>query len=416
MPHASVTSRNAWLTAGLAGFAVTTGTLVGLILPSPPDAPAFLPGGLAAPLALFGPPVPAPRATAATVPAWLTDRLSPPDPGTARPAEVAAFFARIAPAEATALTRRFPEIVGNLDGAPTALRYTANAMRFPQAAGRQILAYDESAGGRLVEVLGDLDTADRTVILIPGVDTDVTNFDTGLGKVERRAPRWQAHRLHDRITTAHPDTRIAVVAWLGYDPPEGMGTATVREDRAAAGAAALVRFVDGLLLGHPDRSVVLVGHSYGSTVTGLAAPHLGAQVTDLIAIGSPGMGVTDRPDLRTSARVWACAAPGDWIRRVPGVRLLGLGHGTLPSDPEFGALPLPCDDVTGHDGYYDPGASALPAIGAIAAGGIPRTDPGAGSAAAGLLGPAGERGVAGEHVATGDTPESLAARTEGDVE
>jgi hypothetical protein len=366
MPNALVKSRNAQVTASFAGVAVTAGALLGLNLPAPPGTAVPGPAGLV-PLSLLGSPRVEPSPVPETLPAWLSDRLLPPDPRTATPAAVAAFFGRIAPAEAAALAGRFPEIVGNLDGAPPALRYTANAMRFPQPAGRQILAFDDRGDGRLAEVLGDLDTADRVAILIPGVDTEVANFDAGLGGVERRSPRWQARSLLDRIETDHPGTRVAVVAWLGYDPPEGVSAAAVREDRAAGGAEALARFVDALLLGRPDRSVVVVGHSYGSTVAGLAAPRLSPQVTDLVAIGSPGMGVTDRSDLHTGAEVWACAAPGDWIRRVPGVRVLGLGHGTLPSDPEFGARPLPCDDVDGHDGYFVPGASALPALAAVVA-------------------------------------------------
>jgi pimeloyl-ACP methyl ester carboxylesterase len=390
MPRALVKSRNTPMAATLAGLAAA---LFGLSLPQGvaaslsdslaalPDSLAALPGSLAtlpgspaAPIALLGPPRPVRSPAPATVPAWLADQLSPPDPRATTPAEVSAFFARITDDQAATLTRRYPEIVGNLDGAPAAFRYAANASRFPQSAGRQILAFDDRGDGRLAEVLGDLGTAGRVVILVPGVDTELANFDSGLGGVERRSPRWQAHRLHDQIRAAHPDAGVAVVSWLGYDPPEGMSAATIREDRAAAGAEALARFVDGLLLGHPDRSVAVVGHSYGSTVAGLAAPHLSGQVTDLVAIGSPGMGVGDRFGLHTSARVWACAAPDDWIRRVPGIRFLGLGHGTLPSDPEFGALPLPCDEVEGHDGYFVPGTSALPAIAEIATG-VPTSPP-----------------------------------------
>ncbi|GIE30942.1 hypothetical protein Ait01nite_039870 [Actinoplanes italicus] len=420
MPHALIKSRNARMTAALAGL---TGLAVcGLSLPMPHDATAFPPGSLGAPITLLRPPLPGqpaavplfrrPRAVAppspAVVHAWLADPLSPPDPLTTTPAEVSAFFARVSSDEAAILARSHPEIVGNLDGAPTALRYTANAARFPQSADRQILAFDDHADGRVVEVLGDLDTADRVVILIPGADTEVANFDNGLGDVERRSPRWQARRLQERIQAADPGARAAVVAWLGYDPPEGMGVAVVREDRAAAGAEALTRFVDGLLLGRPDRSVAIVGHSYGSTVAGLAAPHLSGRVTDMVAIGSPGMGVADRSALHTSARVWACAAPDDWIRRVPGVRFLGMGHGTLPSDPEFGALPLPCDDVEGHDGYFVPGASALPAIADIVIG-IPSPSPATGAAASRLVaGALTSAFVAGEPVGWADP----AAQTE----
>ncbi|MBO3741873.1 alpha/beta hydrolase [Actinoplanes flavus] len=344
-----VTPRRTVLAATLTGLALAGGSVLGPARPAPPPAPA----GLAA---------------------WLADPLAPPDPVTATPARMAAYFAALAPADATALAHRHPRITGNLDGAPPALRYAANRQRHPQAATRQILGFDDRADGRMIEVLGDLDTADRVVILVPGVDTDLAGFDTGLGGVQRRAPAWQARRLDERIRDGHPGARVAVVAWLGYDPPEGGGRDIVREDRAAAGALALQRFVDGLVLADADRSIVVAGHSYGSIVAGLAAPGLPAQVTDIVALGSPGMGVADRSGLRTGARVWACASPGDWIRRVPGVRILGLGHGTLPSDPEFGALPLPCDDVDGHDGYFEPHTTSLRALADLAAA-LPDGDP-----------------------------------------
>jgi hypothetical protein len=66
--------------------------------------------------------------------------------------------------------------------------------------------------------------------------------------------------------------------------------------------------------------------------------------------------------------VGAAEAPTDWIRRLPGVRLFGLGHGRHPADPEFGARALPTDGVAGHDGYLVPGAATLAAIGLIAVG------------------------------------------------
>ena len=314
---------------------------------------------------LFNPTQPTPAIAQATVPGWLADPIAPPDPRTATPTQTANFFARIKPAEASALVRRYPEIVGNLDGAPTALRYAANKARYPQSKGRQILAFDDRGDGRIVEVLGDLDTAVRVVILVPGVDDNLADFDTGHGGVQRRAPAWQARRLHDQIHAIDPGARVAVVAWLGYDPPEGVRRDALREDRAAAGAISLNHFIDGLVLGRPRLSVMVIGHSYGSTVAGLAAPRMTPRVTDIVSIGSPGMGVTGRAALHTTARVWAGSAPDDWIHRVPGVQLLGIGHGRLPSDPAFGALPLPCTDVDGHDGYFVPGTSALPAMAAI---------------------------------------------------
>ncbi|GGM61346.1 alpha/beta fold hydrolase [Dactylosporangium sucinum] len=214
--------------------------------------------------------------------------------------------------------------------------------------------------GRALEIVGDLAAARTVVVLVPGVDTTAANFDTGLGGVQRRAPAWQARQLAAAI--GRPD--VVVIAWLGYEPPEGVRLAAVREDRAAAGALALRAFVARL----PGDRIVLVGHSYGSTVVGLAAPRLDRRVTDLVALGSPGMGADRAADLHTTARVWAGSAASDWTRRLPGLRILGAGHGTHPADPAFGALALPVDGVEGHDGYFVTGTPTLGALAGLARG------------------------------------------------
>ncbi|MEV0565150.1 alpha/beta hydrolase [Dactylosporangium sp. NPDC050588] len=367
------------------------------------------------------------------------------------------------------------------------------------------------ANGLAVEVVGDPSTAATVVVLVPGVATTATNFDRGLGGVQRRAPAWQARQLATRAadlqqppsaaspaasdtsspaaspagvplgpSSAAPSTSppaassvaspagssaaapaagsvspgpssvaspagssaaapaagsvppgpssvaspagssaaspaagsgspgsssvvspagspaaspaagsgspgrsaassgaaasvgrrggVAVIAWLGYHPPGGIRLDAVREDAAASGADALLRFLRDV----DAPRIVLVGHSYGSTVIGLAAARLdagtGGRVTDIVALGSPGMGVDRAADLRTTARVWAGTAPGDWTRRLPGLRILGAGHGTHPTDPAFGATPLPVDGVTGHDGYFVPGTASLDALAALANG------------------------------------------------
>lgn len=233
------------------------------------------------------------------------------------------------------------------------------------AAGRRFLLFDRAGDGFAAEVLGDLATADRIVVLVPGVGTTLADFDRGLGGVARRAPAVQARNLHAELLRQDPDARVAVVAWLGYDPPDGWGLAVATADRAMAGAAALDGFVRRLTAERPAATVALIGHSYGSVVLGLAAAGLPTQVTDLVAIGSPGMGVDSAAELGTTAQVWAGQAAGDWIRRVPGVRVLGLGHGRHPADPAFGARALPVDGVDGHDGYLEPGTPTLTALAAI---------------------------------------------------
>ena len=223
--------------------------------------------------------------------------------------------------------------------------------------GRRFLAFDARGDGRAVEVVGDIATGVRVVVLVPGVGTTVRDFDRGLGGVARRAPAVQARAVYDAVRGADPSARVAVVAWLGYDPPEGLSLEAARDLRARAGASALVSFVRAL---PPAAAVTLIGHSYGALVVGLAAPQL-PRVTDLVALGAPGMGASHASDLG-GARVWSALAADDWIRRVPQLQLRHLGHGRRPSARAFGAFPLPTAGVAGHDGYLCPGSTTLTAV------------------------------------------------------
>jgi hypothetical protein len=238
----------------------------------------------------------------------------------------------------------------------------------PGADGRRFLLRDTRDDGYAVEVVGDLGTADRIVVLVPGVANTLANFDRGLADVARRAPAVQARALLAEIVAVQPGARAAVVAWLGYDAPDGLGLDVAREGLARAGAPALTRFVARLAAERPAAAITVVGHSYGAVVLGLAARDLDANVTDLVALGAPGMGVHRADDLDTAARVWAAEAPTDWIQHVPGVRLLDLGHGTRPGRAAFGARPLPTDGVTGHDGYLAAGSTTLHAVALVALG------------------------------------------------
>lgn len=259
-------------------------------------------------------------------------------------------------------------VAGDPADARTAMAAAGAPYRDWAAAGRRFLLFDPTGDGFAAEVLGDPATAERIAVLVPGVGTTLADFDRGLGGVARRAPAAQARRLYAELVRSSPHARVAVVAWLGYDPPDGWGLSVVTEDRAVSGAAALTGFVRRLAGDRPAAAITVIGHSYGSVVLGLAAARLPAQVTDLVALGSPGMGVDHAADLGTGARVWAAEAAADWIRHVPGVRVLGLGHGRRPTTTGFGARPLPTDGVTGHDGYFEPCGATLPALAQVVLG------------------------------------------------
>ncbi|MER7002852.1 alpha/beta hydrolase [Dactylosporangium sp. NPDC000555] len=298
---------------------------------------------------------------------WAADPRHLPDPVSTPPAAVRDALAQVGAPED--LVHRYPGVVGNLDGAPFALRYEANARAMATAGeahpGRYLL-FDPRGNGHVAQVYGELDTADRVAVLVPGAGNRLYNFWHGVGGVAIRSPSRQAANLY---TAAGAPAGLAVVAWLGYDPPRALDAGAAREDLARAGADALVRFVAGIIALRPHATVALIGHSYGSTVIGLAAPGLPGQVTDLAVVASPGMGVTRAGDLHTTARVWAGLADRDVVRLVPNVRLLGLGHGRAPTDPAFGARVFAARDVAGHDHYLDVGTDSLRTLAAIASAG-----------------------------------------------
>jgi len=225
--------------------------------------------------------------------------------------------------------------------------------------GRQFLAFDPRGNGRVVEVFGDLGTADRIAVLVPGVSTTADNFNTGLDDVRDRAPAVQARALYDATRAKAPGQRLAVIAWLGYDAPQGVGRTAAREELARAGADALDRFTEDLATMRPGARVTVIGHSYGSVVTGLAAARLPSQVKDLVVVGSPGMGVSRAADLHTSAHLWAGQSSQDWINWVPALRVWGAGHGTLPTTPGFGDIVFGTNGVIDHDHYLAPGTQSL---------------------------------------------------------
>ncbi|MEV0615259.1 alpha/beta hydrolase [Nonomuraea sp. NPDC050404] len=222
---------------------------------------------------------------------------------------------------------------------------------------RRFLSFDGRDGGRSAEVFGDLATAGRVAVLVPGADTGFERY---------RRLRADALALRHEL-----GERVAVVAWLGYKTPRTFEAAvltTARADGAVPGLQALVRELG------PAR-VSLLCHSYGAVVCGRAAPGLGG-VAGIVLYGGAGTGTTG--PLRTSAPVWAARGSGDWIAAVPHVRFRlpfgDLGLGQDPVSPGSGARVFAAGDG-GHSDYLRPGSLSLRNIAAIVSGATPVSAP-----------------------------------------
>ncbi|CCK30354.1 secreted protein [Streptomyces davaonensis JCM 4913] len=311
-------------------------------------------------------------------------RLPSPD---SEPALLSRFFGTLTADQSSRLVRRYPLAVGNMNGAPVKLRYRANRVALLQARkvelkrmhdkrltpegqqeagrrmhryealmspGRHILAFDPAGSGRVAEVFGDLDRAQRVSVVVPGVDTHLLTFQRTYRKYS--APVGMAQSLYAAERTAAPFTRTAVIAWADYTAPGGLGIDSATAGRAESGAVrlnALVRALPG------DSPVSLFCHSYGSVVCGVAAHTMPERVADIAVAGSPGMRVAKASHLGTSAQVWAMRDADDWIQDVPNLELGGLGHGADPMSSEFGARVLSAADAEGHSGYFEPGTDSV---------------------------------------------------------
>ncbi|MFD5132343.1 alpha/beta hydrolase [Streptomyces olindensis] len=325
----------------------------------------------------------------ASLSAWEDGRIAGhrlPDPQS-EPTKLARFFASLTERDRASLVRTYPLAVGNMNGAPVELRYRANRIALAKAReverermhdqrltpagqheagrrlhrfedlmekGRHILAFDPEGSGRVAEVFGDLGTADRVSVVVPGVDTDLLTFQRTHRKYS--APAGMAESLYAAERQASPSTRTAVIAWADYTAPSGLGIDSATAMRAEEGAMRLNALVRALPGGAP---VSLFCHSYGSVVCGVAAHSLPGRVSDIAVAGSPGMRVEKAAQLHTSARVWAMRDADDWIQDVPYLEVGGLGHGADPVSAGFGARVLSAQGAKGHAGYFEPGTASL---------------------------------------------------------
>ncbi|MEV4414161.1 alpha/beta hydrolase [Catellatospora sp. NPDC049609] len=337
--------------------------------------------------------------------------------------QVAQWWAGLTDAERRWLVAHRPEQIGGLDGVPVTARDRANrdlldreldrlraevAADAGSAAARErldalsglyhrlagvdprpyLLRFGAGGDGRAVVSFGDPDVSDNVATYVPGAGTSLDSFG---GELDRAATLQQHAAAHA------PDASTSTIMWLGYDAPNGLDAA--RDDAAVAARAELTSFQAGLGVTHegePAR-LTLIGHSYGSLAVGLAERDGAVAADEIVALGSPGMGVDHAAELRDPQHVWASTAPNDIIRYAPspgeaalgafgGPGLIALGavsdavlggnadlwHGVDPASAQFGARVFPAgvgaDPIDAHASYFDSGSPALRAMAGIVTG------------------------------------------------
>lgn len=288
-----------------------------------------------------------------------------------------------------------------------------------------LLTLQEENGRVLAAVAqGDVDHAKNVATVVPGIGTTV---EGGLqNEIKRGANLRSAAAAEGNIDTKD----VAVVSWLGYEAPPapskdlGEDLKIVTMDLAEKGSDKLAGFLTGVnasrMYGAGDANMTLLGHSYGSVVSGRATTKIADGVVDNeILFGSPGMGTYDPSEIHVpEGRRFVSGVPkGDWVQGASddrGAYYLGLGILAPPLIPavigagsaaelygvgQLGMDPMNHDstfipissDATGsyayadglfdagsktvlrnHSVYMDPGTGTLRDMGRIVAGGNPK--------------------------------------------
>ena len=203
---------------------------------------------------------------------------------------------------------------------------------------------------------GDVDHAKHIGTLVPGIGTTV---EGGLDTYFRETGNLrQAAAAQGNM----PLKDVATVAWLGYDAPGEakfeniVDIATTK--LAQEGSDRLAGFMTGMhasrQFGAGDAHMTLVGHSYGSTTSGMAATKVKPGVIDdLVMFGSPGMGTYDSNKLQVDeGHRWVSGVPnGDDVQGLGQFKIFGfggLGKNPMDADSSFTHL---SDDATGYKDY-----------------------------------------------------------------
>ena len=328
--------------------------------------------------------------------------LSPP-----RASSIATWWGSLPRSGQKTLASTAPEVVGNLDGVPFAVRDKANRLTLSRSvsqlttsiesgvgraklvekrhhldiltqvtktlerktgtAQRQLLTLDPSGEVRAAVVVGDLATADYVSYLVPGMFFTVQGqmYDWTVIAEDLQTEQAGWLKTLSRADSGLTGKTAATVAWIGYQTPGVLDIASL--DRAQTGANFLGHAIQGIRAARVGAQpfVSLVTHSYGSTAAMMELAKGGMTIDALAIIGSPGSAAQSVSALgMTRGNVFVGEAAWDPIVNT-------AFYGSDPGSTTFGAhrmdVAAATDPITnkplaaavGHLGYFDAGTTAM---------------------------------------------------------
>ncbi|MCZ7414933.1 MULTISPECIES: alpha/beta hydrolase [unclassified Streptomyces] len=287
-----------------------------------------------------------------------------------------------------------PDVIGNLDGIPAAVRDEANRSYLPLLMGKLeatdtdearnqlkalevidtklrgeneipmfLLGIDDEGNGRAIVSYGNPDTSRNVSAYVPGLGT---SLDEAFAKNDLLRAQQTAEGAREL------DPSSASIVWLGYDAPQLpaedlLDNADVMSnDHAAAGAPAYNSFMNGLAAtnDHADPHITAIGHSYGSLTVGLAAQEPGGipGADDIILLGSPGVNAEKASELGVgSDHVYVGAAENDPVTQLPSKGEIAGGGGGLVFGPLGSYVGYELGDIGDDDIWFgkDPASEAF---------------------------------------------------------
>ncbi|OLT40716.1 alpha/beta hydrolase [Saccharomonospora sp. CUA-673] len=340
-------------------------------------------------------------------------------PHDASPQDVKDWWDSLSPTEQESAIYNHPELIGGMDGVPVAARDRANrstivdeyadlvarreeldAMGDERHEGQDreleqvtqairgldsinerleddsletyLIDYStEDSGTSVVATGGNPDTADNVITSVPGTGSHIGNVGGEFGK---------ADAILGAVETTERGSDTVHITWQGYDAPPTLDEA-VGSGRAEDAAGDLLSFQDGLRATHEDGGShnTLIGHSYGSTAVGHAAQEGTLNVDNVVAIGSPGMGVRslDEFNLPEGTDVYAGTTENDIIKGTPPF-IHGIQPRSMDGVIEFDAGEGDSGGFLGksdtaHSQYWDENSESLNNLAKIVVGQSPST-------------------------------------------
>lgn len=208
---------------------------------------------------------------------------------------------------------------------------------------RQLYAYSLGERTKAAVSVGLIDDAEHVTVVVPGMGTTVR----GMGEYANAAREL---RVLQSASSGIDASRLAVIAWLDYDPPGPYDVwGVAHDDLAETGADRLTNTIQGLQAvngwGTQSPQLSVVAHSYGTNVVAEALSRPGASAGNVVLLGSAGI-TSDAPTAATLnvplGEVYATQAVADEWAPI-GQNISGRQD---PTAPGFGAHVFTSESTT----------------------------------------------------------------------